>query len=63
MNAYFKIMPYLFLVFGALFLVDAIMKLKDGGDPLISFVFTGVAMFMFFFRRNSYKKFDNSKKE
>jgi hypothetical protein len=60
---YFKIVPYLFLVFGALFLFDAIRKLMAGEDPVISFLFTGVAVFMFFFRRNNYKKFDNSKKD
>ncbi|MHA3789762.1 hypothetical protein ACX0HA_16265 [Flavobacterium hauense] len=60
---YFKIMPYLFLVFAALFLVDAVTKLIDGGDPVVSFLFAGVGIFMFFFRRNSYKKFNNNKNE
>jgi len=56
---YFKIVPYLFLVFAALFLVDAIRRLNEGENPVISFLFTGVAIFMFFFRRRYYKKFDN----
>lgn len=58
---YWKYAPYLFLIFAALFLYDAITNLMDGKDAVISFVFTGVAVFMFFFRRNYYKKFDNRK--
>lgn len=56
---YFKIIPYLFLVLAGLFLYDAIEKTRAGEDSLISFLFAGVAVFMFFFRRNNYKKFDN----
>lgn len=63
MNAYFKFMPYLFLVFAALFLYEAVTKLMAGEDSVVFFLFAGVAVFMFFFRRNSYKKFDNSKRE
>lgn len=60
---YFKLIPYLFLVFAALFLVDAIVRLNNGEDPLISFLFTGVAVFMFFFRKRYYKKFDDSNRK
>ncbi|PZR10563.1 MAG: hypothetical protein DI539_21120 [Flavobacterium psychrophilum] len=60
--AYFKIIPYLFLIFAGMFLYEAITRLMNGEDPLVFFLFAGVAVFMFFFRRNSYKKFDNGKK-
>lgn len=60
---YWKYTPYLFLVFAALFLYDGITNVIDGKDAVISFIFTGVAIFMFFFRRNYYKKFDKDKKE
>ena len=56
---YFKLIPYLFLVFAALFLIDGIVRLNDGDNPVISFLFTGVAIFMFFFRKKHYKKFEN----
>jgi hypothetical protein len=58
--AYFKYIPYLFLVFALLFLVDAISKYNAGEDATISFLFVGVGIFMFFFRRWSYKKFNNT---
>ena len=60
---YFKLIPYLFLIFAALFLIDAIVRLNDGENPVISFVFTAVAIFMFFFRRRYYKKFNDSDKK
>lgn len=60
---YFKFVPYLFLVFAALFLYDGIMKAIEGRDAVISFLFTGVAIFMFFFRKRYYKKFDKDKTE
>jgi hypothetical protein len=56
---YFKLIPYLFLVFAALFLIDGIVRLNEGENPVVSFLFTGVAIFMFFFRRKYYKKFEN----
>jgi uncharacterized membrane protein len=56
---YFKLIPYLFLVFAALFLIDGIVRLNEGENPVISFLFTGVAIFMFFFRRKYYKRFEN----
>jgi hypothetical protein len=60
---YWKYAPYLFLVFGALFLYDGITNVINGKDAIISFAFTGVAIFMFFFRRNYYKKFENKGKQ
>ena len=57
---YFKLIPYLFLVVAALFLIDAVVRLNNGEDPVISFIFTAAAIFMFFFRRRSYKRYTDS---
>lgn len=60
---YFKLIPYLFLVFATLFLIDAIVRLNNGEDPIISFLFSGVAVFMFFFRRRYYRRFNDTDKK
>lgn len=60
---YFKLIPYLFLVFAVIFFIDAITRLNDGENPVLSFLFTGVAIFMFFFRKRQYKKFENRNKK
>lgn len=54
---YFKYIPYFFLVFAALFLYEAIMQVRDGENAIISFLFTGIGIFMFFFRKWSYNKY------
>ena len=54
---YFKYIPYLFLVVAILFLVDGIQKLQEGKNAMLSFIFTGIGIFMFFFRRWSYNKY------
>lgn len=53
---YLKYMAYIYLVMAVLFAVDGFVKLNDGENAIISFLFAGVGVFMFFFRRNSYKK-------
>ncbi|AWH86944.1 hypothetical protein HYN59_07315 [Flavobacterium album] len=59
---YWKYAPYLFLALAAFALYDAIMRMNEGRDPLISFLFAGLAIAYFFFKRNFYKKrFDNRK--
>ena len=63
MNYYFKIIPYLFLVAAAIFLYDGIMNVIDGKDPYLSFIFVGIGVFMFFFRKRSYKRFLERHKE
>ena len=54
---YFKYVPYFFLIFAALFLYDAIVRVRDGENAIISFLFAGIGVFMFFFRRWSYNKY------
>jgi hypothetical protein len=56
---YFKYTPYLYLVAAAFFLYDAVMRYRDAEPFWLSLIFVAVAVFMFFFRKHSYKKFTN----
>jgi len=58
---YLKFIPFLYIIFVFFFIYDAILKLQNGEDPVISFVFAGIALFMFFFRRSNAKKFGSRK--
>ncbi|RZJ72631.1 MAG: hypothetical protein EOO45_10760 [Flavobacterium sp.] len=60
---YFKIVPYVFLLFAALFIVEGIVRLNEGENAVISFLIAGAGVFMFFFRRKFYKKFDKSNRD
>jgi positive regulator of sigma E activity len=57
--AFLKYISYLYIVFAVAFLIDGIMKVNEGGNGIISFVFAGLAAFMFFFRRKYSKKFSD----
>ncbi|TXD83500.1 hypothetical protein ESY86_09255 [Subsaximicrobium wynnwilliamsii] len=53
---------YVYLIFAILFIVDGFYSLgSDGSRAIISFIFAGLAIFMFFFRRRFKKKFENRK--
>nr|WP_026754983.1 hypothetical protein [Sediminibacter sp. Hel_I_10] len=53
---------YVYLFFAALFIYDGISYIgSDSSRVIISFVFAGLAIFMFFFRKKFRKKFDNRK--
>lgn len=58
---YLKFISYLYLAAAAAFLYDAISRLQSGEDAVISFIFVGIALFMFFFRRRYATKFRNNK--
>ena len=60
---YFKLIPYLFLVFAIIFFIDAIARLNSGDNPFLSFLLSGLAVFMFFFRKKQYKRFENRNKK
>nr|WP_248907429.1 hypothetical protein [Flavobacterium sp. K5-23] len=62
--SYLKYTQYVYLFFGAYLIYDGFTKLNDPSQtPILSFVFAGLAIFMFFFRRKFGKKFeDNNKK-
>ena len=54
-------MAYVYLFIAVIFAIDGFVRLNNGEDAIISFLFTGVAVFMFFFRKSSYKKFQERK--
>lgn len=56
---YLKYVSYFYLVFALLFIIDGVLKVTEGGTYIISFLFAGVALFMFFFRRKYSKKFSD----
>ena len=56
---YLKYTQYVYLVFGIYFIYDGIMKWNNPDKPWLSFIIAGLAIFMFFFRRNFAKKFEN----
>ncbi len=60
MKTYFKIFPYVFLVLAVLFLYEGIMKVSNGENGLVMFLFTGALIFMFFFQKWKYRKFTGS---
>jgi MYXO-CTERM domain-containing protein len=55
--AYFKYVPYFFLLVAAIFVYDAVMRYTDGADPLPSVLLALAAVAMFFIRRRSYKRY------
>ena len=57
---YSKFFQYAYLVFAALFLYDAFAKWSStGAIAYVSLILGVLAVFMFFFKRNFSKKFDN----
>ncbi|MEM6516452.1 MAG: hypothetical protein AAF688_09750 [Bacteroidota bacterium] len=51
---------YAYLIFAALFIYDAVTNIgTDNTQAIISFVFAGLGVFMFFFRKRFQKKFNN----
>ncbi|WP_298221289.1 hypothetical protein [Flavobacterium sp.] len=59
---YLKYTQYVYLLFSGFFVYDGISKLNSGESPWISFGIAAVSLFMFFFRRNFAKKFENRNK-
>ncbi|OYQ34388.1 hypothetical protein CHU92_12005 [Flavobacterium cyanobacteriorum] len=60
---YFKYVPYLYLVAGAFFLYDALVRLHEGQPAYISLGFVGLAIFMFFFRKKYAGRFNNNHRQ
>ncbi|RTY65836.1 hypothetical protein EKM05_09870 [Flavobacterium sp. GSP27] len=61
---YLKYTQYVYLVFGAYFIYDGFIKLNaEEENPWLSFMFAGLAVFMFFFRRKFAKKFEDRNKK
>jgi len=58
---YLKYVSYLYLVMAAFFVYSGIMSIiekESVGKIIVCFAFAGAAVFMFFFRRNFQKKFE-----
>ncbi|WP_116790635.1 hypothetical protein [Flavobacterium psychrotrophum] len=60
--AYFKYIPYLFLLITLLFIIEAVSKYNEGSDPLPYILLAVCGVAMFFVRRNSYKRYQEPKK-
>lgn len=60
-----KIFSYFYLIIALLFIYDAVDKIIRGDNNFwLSIVIAAVAIFMFFFRKKSLKKFgDNNQKK
>lgn len=56
---YLKFTQYIYLAFAGFFIYDGIMKINTEGTPWLSFIIALVAIFMFFFRRNFSRKFED----
>lgn len=54
---YLKFVSYAYLVAAAFFIYNAIISIQEGENGVISFIFAGIAIFMFFFRRSYQDKF------
>lgn len=57
--AFLKYISYLYLVVAGFFIYDGITKLQKDEPVVLSFLFAGAAIFMFFFRQNFQKKLEN----
>lgn len=60
---YLRFTQYAYLLAGILFAADAIVKWQSQQSYVISILFAAVCCFLFFFRRNFAKKFDNRNKK
>ena len=55
---YLKFISYVYLAAAAFFIYDAIMRMQEGENPFLVFVLAFIALFMFFFRMNFFKKYN-----
>ncbi len=60
---YLKYTQYVYLVFAAFFIYDAVSKYMNAESYLLSIIIAAVCVFMFFFRRNFAKKFSRERKD
>lgn len=60
---YLKVVAYIYLVAAIYLLGDAIWRVTNGDNAVISFVLSGLAFFMFFFRLRFSKKFQDKNKQ
>ncbi len=60
---YHKYFQFIYLIIAVLFIGDAISKYRNKEVYWTSLLLAGCGIFMFFFKRNFAKKFDNYKKK
>ena len=60
---YLNITKYIYLVVGLFMIYDAISKWNKGEDYVLSVVLAALAIFMYFFRRNFGKRFEDRKNQ
>ncbi len=61
---YLKFTQYAYLIAGLIFAYDAFTKWQsDDKNYILSLVFAGIGIFMFFFRRRFGKKFEDRNKK
>ena len=53
---YLQFTQYIYLIFAAFFIFEGFRRMNTGEDFWISFGIAAVSIFMFFFRRNFFKK-------
>lgn len=58
-----KYFQFFYLVIAVLFIYNAYSKFNKGENYWIDIAFFAAAIFMFFFKRNFAKKFDENKKK
>lgn len=59
MKRYIQLIPYFYLVAALIFAIDGIYSLiYEEKNPLLKFLFSGLAIFMFFFRKKFKNRFD-----
>lgn len=57
----YKIIAYIYLVFGLVFLYQAYAAYTNGSDYVINLLLAAAALFMFIFRIRSLKRFPQNK--
>lgn len=60
---YLNITKYIYLVVGLIMIYDAVSKWNQGKDYVLSAVLAALAIFMYFFRRNFGRRFEERKNQ
>lgn len=55
---FLKLFQYVYIIFAAFFVYDAIVKYQNNESPTMSLLLAAAAIFMFFFRRRFNNKYN-----
>lgn len=58
---YLKYIQFFYLIAGAFFLFEAVLKFKEGENFYLQLLLAALSIGMFFFRRHFYNKYKNNK--